>query len=233
MGHGVIDHIGQRFGRLTVLGISPRRSSNRSVWWRCRCDCGTVKDCPGRYLRAGRTTSCGCWKRRTLAACPQCGKEFWPWENGWHKRKHCSGRCAALHTTEKNRKNKPPLAPRTCLWCGNEVRRGSRRFYYCSYTCYRRMHTRLHHLRRRGLKRKRQRISLVAIYKRDRGRCGLCGGRVLKHLRPNHPRSATIDHIVPLALGGDHTLDNVQLAHFACNSRKRARPSPAQTKLFR
>lgn len=35
-----------------------------------------------------------------------------------------------------------------------------------------------------------------------------------------HPRSPVIDHIVPLALGGDDTRANVQLAHFLCNARK-------------
>jgi 5-methylcytosine-specific restriction endonuclease McrA len=30
----------------------------------------------------------------------------------------------------------------------------------------------------------------------------------------------TIDHIVPMAKGGDDTKINVQLAHFSCNSRK-------------
>jgi len=30
-----------------------------------------------------------------------------------------------------------------------------------------------------------------------------------------------IDHIVPLALGGEHAHYNVQAAHFMCNSEKR------------
>lgn len=35
-----------------------------------------------------------------------------------------------------------------------------------------------------------------------------------------HPKAPTIDHVVPLDLGGDDKRANVQLAHFICNSRK-------------
>lgn len=35
-----------------------------------------------------------------------------------------------------------------------------------------------------------------------------------------HPLSPTLDHITPLAEGGEHTPENVQLAHFICNSHK-------------
>lgn len=32
--------------------------------------------------------------------------------------------------------------------------------------------------------------------------------------------SATIDHIIPMSLGGGHTYLNTQAAHMICNSRK-------------
>jgi 5-methylcytosine-specific restriction endonuclease McrA len=35
---------------------------------------------------------------------------------------------------------------------------------------------------------------------------------------------ASVDHIVPLSLGGPHTLDNAQLAHLRCNAIKGNRP---------
>lgn len=34
------------------------------------------------------------------------------------------------------------------------------------------------------------------------------------------PKRAAVDHIVPLSLGGAHSLENVQLAHLFCNMRK-------------
>jgi len=39
-------------------------------------------------------------------------------------------------------------------------------------------------------------------------------------LKAPHPLSMSIDHIIPLSRGGTHEPDNVQLAHFICNSIK-------------
>jgi 5-methylcytosine-specific restriction endonuclease McrA len=38
-----------------------------------------------------------------------------------------------------------------------------------------------------------------------------------------HPKSKSFDHVIPLAKGGPHSMDNVKLSHFGCNSRKGAR----------
>ena len=51
------------------------------------------------------------------------------------------------------------------------------------------------------------------IYKRDRGICQICGSSI--------PFSEmTLDHIHPLAKGGDSQPDNLQCACQACNSLK-------------
>lgn len=34
------------------------------------------------------------------------------------------------------------------------------------------------------------------------------------------PMSASVDHIVPLSRGGEHSMANVQCAHLSCNSSK-------------
>jgi 5-methylcytosine-specific restriction endonuclease McrA len=52
------------------------------------------------------------------------------------------------------------------------------------------------------------------IRERDGGICQLCGEPI------DDPKQRSIDHIVPLALGGTHEPANVQLAHRTCNSRK-------------
>ena len=53
--------------------------------------------------------------------------------------------------------------------------------------------------------------------------CGICRQPVDKNLKYPHPMSASLDHIIPLSKGGKHSKDNVQLAHFSCNSKKGAR----------
>lgn len=64
--------------------------------------------------------------------------------------------------------------------------------------------------------------TLDGIAERDGFRCRLCHRRVRMDLRAPHPRSPSIDHIVPLAAGGDDTRTNVQLAHLSCNMAKGA-----------
>lgn len=49
-------------------------------------------------------------------------------------------------------------------------------------------------------------------------RCALCG----KKLSGNFPelQSPTIDHIIPLCVGGTHTMDNIRILCLSCNSRR-------------
>lgn len=64
----LIDLTGLRFGKLTVIGyVENRPVGKRTVmkpYWRCKCDCGNVKDICGDNLRSGASQSCGCETRR-------------------------------------------------------------------------------------------------------------------------------------------------------------------------
>ncbi len=60
----VINLTGKRFGRLTVLHPSKKRSSSRQRFWICSCDCGKREiEVNGANLRNGNTRSCGCSRR--------------------------------------------------------------------------------------------------------------------------------------------------------------------------
>lgn len=61
-------------------------------------------------------------------------------------------------------------------------------------------------------------IDYDAIFVRDNGYCGICGGPV--DLEWVH-----FDHIIPLSSGGSHSPDNLQTAHPWCNVRKGHRTS--------
>ena len=56
------DLTGQRFGRLAVIAFAGRRGGRNRVAWTCHCDCGNSAVVLGEQLRAGKTTSCGCFK---------------------------------------------------------------------------------------------------------------------------------------------------------------------------
>lgn len=71
-------------------------------------------------------------------------------------------------------------------------------------------------------------ISLEKLIQRDEGICKICGRQVDTEdyyyteegyfiAGDNYP---SIDHIIPLAKGGTHTWNNIQLAHRHCNSIK-------------
>ena len=59
--------------------------------------------------------------------------------------------------------------------------------------------------------------------------CGICGGlcdiddyKMVDGAFIVGEKYPSLDHVVALANGGMHTRRNVQLAHFACNSKKGA-----------
>ena len=71
-------------------------------------------------------------------------------------------------------------------------------------------------------------ITLEKLYKRDGGKCYLCG--IICDWNDGIDKDGTfvagqmypsIDHVFPLSKGGHHTWENVKLACRGCNSRKR------------
>lgn len=61
-------------------------------------------------------------------------------------------------------------------------------------------------------------VSRLAVFERDGWLCGLCGESV-------DPMAAggkrpSLDHILPLCQGGEHSMANVRLAHLSCNQRR-------------
>ena len=101
---------------------------------------------------------------------------------------------------------------------------------FCSEECQKAEN----HRRNDSVRRARKRNALVddditldKIVLRDNGICQLCGEKVdwndytvVKGKKCSFGRYPTIDHKVALANGGLHSWDNVQLAHFSCNSSK-------------
>lgn len=58
--------VGQRYGRLTVEGVA--RITRQKKFYRCRCDCGTVKAVRKDHLLTARVVSCGCKRKEVLVA---------------------------------------------------------------------------------------------------------------------------------------------------------------------
>lgn len=67
-GKNIVDLVGKKFGRLTVLKRAEdyvKPDGGRDLMWLCECECGNTITTLGRSLKSGGTQSCGClWKER-------------------------------------------------------------------------------------------------------------------------------------------------------------------------
>jgi 5-methylcytosine-specific restriction endonuclease McrA len=64
-------------------------------------------------------------------------------------------------------------------------------------------------------------INWRSLGERDKWKCHICGDKVLNQAGGAHvPFGATVDHLVPIALGGVHEWWNVALAHRRCNTAR-------------
>lgn len=174
--------------------------------------------------------------------CEFCGQKFL----SIRKSKFCSEKCRAKATLEHGRRYWQQYARKQyarkqyadkkafCKYCGKEFQleyKKSKR--YCSDECRRKQQR--FNTRRNSKKRLRNKIidsdiTLAKLIERDNHICALCGGKVDLNdyslddnanfiVGNNYP---SIDHIIPLSLGGLHSWDNIQLAHFICNRLKGA-----------
>lgn len=92
----------------------------------------------------------------------------------------------------------------------------------------------LSHQRRRALKAGVfvERVDRNVIFERDKWRCHLCGKAIpCRSVYPD-PLSPSIDHIVPLSMGGDHSYANIAAAHLSCNVAKGNRGGGEQLALI-
>lgn len=179
--------------------------------------------------------------------CIVCGKEFSPVQV---RQLTCSVECRREHRLQSHRdrnakyreQEEPERSrlqfvrllvaysnskiPRTCERCGETFYSEYATKKYCSKKCAR-------PFRHRDDRIPKYRwidsdITVRKLYKRDKGKCYLCGGqcdfsdwRVAEsgHKYPGdlYP---TKDHVIPVSLGGCESWDNVRLAHWKCNIGK-------------
>ena len=114
----------------------------------------------------------------------------------------------------------PSGIDRSCLRCGKAIQDATGLRKYCSRTCRRAMQWKI----RKAMIRRAyvEPVSIAALRRRDEDTCRICGKPVDFTRQPPDPSAATIDHVIALARGGEHSLENTQLAHRRCNMRKGA-----------
>ena len=63
-------------------------------------------------------------------------------------------------------------------------------------------------------------ITLRGVVERGNYICHICGNPIYTFYKPRTKQCATIDHIIPLCRGGEHSWNNVAPAHLSCNCKK-------------
>ena len=67
-------------------------------------------------------------------------------------------------------------------------------------------------------------VSKSELLERDGWICHICGLDIERNLSWPDPGFATVDHVIPLSLGGEHSMKNCRAAHLSCNCSKGNRP---------
>lgn len=160
-------------------------------------------------------TVCGCWFSTRSKAKTRCSDA-------------CDKKHARKQEFERNRnKHDENVKERKCKECGKAFIRayGNKHRDFCSNLCSHRYWKRIGKSKRRARLKGAacESIDRLKVFERDGWRCQLCGCKVLKSKNGTcNDRAPELDHIVPLALGGNHTTDNVQCSCRRCNGNKAA-----------
>lgn len=156
------------------------------------------------------------------AVCPQCGDAFTAKSAD---RVYCYGKWCTQAAYQKRRSAGTGLLMGahavTCDECGTEFIGKHPSARWCSKQCANRHWGRVRSRRRTALS--ATAYTDLEIFERDKWRCHLCGKKVSKSADRKAPTGATIDHLLPIALGGRDEPANVACAHNQCNREKRTR----------
>lgn len=82
--------IGKKFGMFLIIQDSGKRDNSRGMIWRCKCDCGKIKDVPWKLLRnENKPRSCGCsrklFSRKIFDANVEKTETCWIWKGVQNK----------------------------------------------------------------------------------------------------------------------------------------------------
>jgi 5-methylcytosine-specific restriction endonuclease McrA len=198
---------------------------------------GLVATSECRICFQGFTTRSG-WKSsycsnecRTLARCVQhecviCGDPYFciPAKTAAKFSKTCSGRCRR----EYQQRNATVETFR-CKFCDlvfSAPKQSNRMF--CGKQCvdayWKRNRNLIYNASRRldelGKPTGAVVVNPVEVFKRDNWTCWLCNLSIDRFLKWPDPMSASVDHVIPISKGGEHSMSNVRSAHLRCNCRK-------------
>lgn len=152
--------------------------------------------------------------------CSGCGEDK-PLDE-W-TRSHCK-ECAALKTREYRVVNpKPTIGPKdfTCKVCGDSYSADPRQSRYCSPQCADIAKNNWSVERRHRLRSIRiEHFYKTEIFERDKWVCHICERPIPRDAKYPDPLSPSLDHVIPVSRGGEHSRANTAASHLRCNLSK-------------
>ncbi len=163
-----------------------------------------------------------------MLKCKQCGEQF---RQASYQQVHCSSRCKAKYqtalTVARYQPKRDAATVYQCKECGKPFTKRDERQYLCSVACNAKVTS------RNTARVRRARIAGAItesfdpheVLERDGWKCHICGIKTPKRLRGTMAHNAPeLDHILPIAVGGEHTRQNTACACKRCNMAKGAKP---------
>ncbi len=175
-------------------------------------------------------------KQPKRKVCAWCGREFEAFTNTSFCSKQCGYEANNKLQRERWREKYKPKRL-ICKECGKEfvTECGDTHSVFCCSACakanekrqerqtdrHKRAVARSKEIRKKQIKKNFvEDVAYEDIYERDNGVCQICGMPVPFEKGCDDNWDGTIDHIIPLSKGGEHSMENCQLAHRICNSLK-------------
>ncbi|MEV7840190.1 HNH endonuclease [Streptomyces albidoflavus] len=165
--------------------------------------------------------------------CPYCGTLM-----NNPRRKQCgAAECKRAFNADRMRKWQRDYKAQHGQWYP-KARHGDRQREYSRKRYQEQPHWRVRYPERAALIDARRRMRILdasqgevfapaAVHARNGWTCQLCHEPIDPDVAWPDPMSPSIDHVIPLARGGEHSMGNVQSAHLGCNSSKGDRVDPA------
>lgn len=162
--------------------------------------------CDSHYRQWARTGATRPLRQR-LENCLVCGCA-----TVYGFRRFCGEACRVHWETYSG---KPPTEAK-CNVCGasislGELREGRRR---------RRADTLLCDVCKGGARSRNYRLAVLLLAERDGTECAFCGEDIDISIRGTAKDAPSIDHRIPISLGGLNDPSNLRLAHYGCNAKR-------------
>lgn len=208
----------QRYCSLTCRPVAVRHENERICQ---RCGARYYGKTTATLCNVCKTCKLGSYTKVSFKTCIKCNKDYVARNN--HPSK--TGTCKQCLDDRKKANN-----TYQCVVCGKtmEIAEGlGAPRKTCSDQCLKESQ-RAHGKKGRRIRRqhfgenKKENVISIKVFERDNWICHICGKKTLKTKigSCDHPKSPTLDHIIPVSRGGSHTYDNIKCACRSCNNKK-------------